>query len=207
MVAPVFFSLLVGFALGIILLPGRAVAPDFQIEIFAQRVDARHADAVQSAGNFVSRRIKFSAGMQRGHDDLRRGNFLAIDHHVVDRNAAPVVDDRDGVVEVNRDFNLGGESGERFVDGIVDDFVHEVMQAEFARRSDVHGGTFAHGLHAAQHFDRVGVVAAVAVAARGRDVRCVDRSHFSVFCFGVCDGSIESLWWPFRSAKMSRFFV
>ena len=64
-----------GIALGIRLLPGRAVAPDFQFEFFAQRVDARDADAVQSAGNFVGGRIKFSAGMQRGHHDLRRGNL------------------------------------------------------------------------------------------------------------------------------------
>ena len=74
-----------GLALGIVLLPGGAVAPDFQLQVFAQRVDAGDAHAVQSAGNLVGGRIKFSAGVQRGHHHLRRGNFLAVDHHVVAR--------------------------------------------------------------------------------------------------------------------------
>ena len=67
--------------------------------------------------------------MQRRHHYLRRGNFIAIDHHVVNRNTAPVVDHRDRIVEMDRDFNLRGESSESFVNGIVDDFVHQVMQA------------------------------------------------------------------------------
>jgi hypothetical protein len=35
------------------------------------------------------------------------------------------------------------------------------MQTEFAGRSDVHGGAFAHGFHAAEDFDRIGVVVSV----------------------------------------------
>ena len=146
---------------------------------------------MQSAGNFVGGRIKFSAGVQRGHHHLRRGNFLAVDHHVVDGNAAPVVDHRDRVVEVNRDFNLGGESGERFVDGIVDHFVHQVMQTKFARRPDVHGGTLAHRFHAAQHLDGIGVV--VAVAAVACAVRRVIGVTFPFFVLVSTMGVLISL--------------
>ncbi len=180
-----------GIALGIILLPGCSVAPDLQLQIFAQRVHAGNADAVQSAGDFVSRRIKFSTRVQRGHHHLRRGNFLAVNHHVVNRNAASVVNDRDRIVEMDGDFNLGGETSKSFVDGIVDHFVNEMMQPEFARRSDVHRRTFANRFHAAQHFDGVGVV--VAVAAVASAVRGSDWSYDPVFCFGVCDGSMISL--------------
>ena len=45
------------------------------------------------------------------------------------RNAATVVNDRYGVVRVYRYFNLRGKAGKRFVDGVVDDFVNEVMKA------------------------------------------------------------------------------
>ena len=83
----------------------------------------------RSAGNFVRRRIELSAGMQLGHHNLRGWNFFAVDVHRVDRNAAAVVDDRDGVVEVDGDFDLVGVSGERFVDGVVDDFIDQVMQS------------------------------------------------------------------------------
>src|SRR5205814_9940293 len=42
------------FALGIIRLPSVAIAPDLQLQIFAESVHARNADAVQPAGNLVS---------------------------------------------------------------------------------------------------------------------------------------------------------
>ncbi len=134
-----FLQLAGGLALGICLLPGGAVAPDLELELIAERVDAGDADAVQSAGNFVGRGIELSAGVQHGHHDLRGGNLLAVNVHVIDRNAAAVVDHGDRVVEVDGDFDFVGEAGERFVDRVVDDFVDEVMQSHLAGRADVHG--------------------------------------------------------------------
>ena len=173
------------FARGISLLPGRTIAPDFQLQLFAKRIHAGHTHAVQSARNFVARRIKFPAGMQLGHHHFRRRYFLAINLHVVHGNAAPVVDHGNGVVDMNRNFNLRREPGQRLVNGVVDNLVHEMMQPHLARRPDIHGRTFAHRLHAAEHFDGVGRVVAVA------SVRGADRSHFSVFCFGFYDGSVD----------------
>ena len=175
-----FLQLAGGLALGIGLLPGKSVAPDFQIELFAERVHAGNADAVQSAGNFVGRRVEFSAGMQLGHHHLRGGNFFAVDVHRVHGNAAAVVDDRDGVVEVNRDFDLVGVTGESFVHRIVDDFIDQMVQSHLAGGTDVHGGTLAHRLHAAQHFDGVSVVVAVA---------SIDGSELPVFWLSFVDGS------------------
>jgi hypothetical protein len=37
---------------------------------------------------------------------------------------------------VNRDFDLVGVSGERFVDRIVHDFVNEMMKSNLTRRAD-----------------------------------------------------------------------
>src|SRR5262249_39707506 len=110
--------------------------------------------------------------VQRGHHDLRGGNFFAVDIHVVDRDAAAVIDNSDGVIEMNRDVDFVSVSGESFVDRIVDDFIDEVMKAEFAGRANVHGGTFAHRLHATENLDRIGGVVGV----------------IAVFIFGVRDG-------------------
>ena len=118
--------------------------------------------------------------MQLGHHDLRGGNFFAVDVHVVDGNAAAVVDHGDGVIEVDGDFDLVGVTGERFVDRVVHDFVHQVVQTHFAGRADVHGGTFAHRFHAAENFDGVGGVVSVAA---------VDGGELSVFCLSFVDGS------------------
>ena len=157
-----FLQLAGGLALGIGLLPGKSVAPDFEIEFFAQRVDAGNADAVQSARNFVGRCIELSAGVQFGQHHLRGRNFFAVDVHRVHGNAAAVVDHGDGVVQMDGDFDLVGVTGERFVDRVVHHFIDQMMQSHLAGGTDVHGGTFAHRLHAAEHFDGVGVVVAVA---------------------------------------------
>ena len=116
---------------------------------------------MQSSRNFVGVAVELAARVQRGHHDLRGGNFFAVDVHVVDGNAASVVDYSDGVVEVDGDFNFVGMAGERFVNRVVDDFINEVMQTQFARRTDVHRGAFAHGFHPAEDFDRVGGVVSV----------------------------------------------
>ena len=71
-----FFQFAGGIALGIGLLPGKSVAPDFEIEFFAQRVHAGNANPVQSAGNFVRRRVELSAGVQLGHAPLARQEFF-----------------------------------------------------------------------------------------------------------------------------------
>ena len=151
---------------------------------------------MQSAGNFVAVGIELAAGVQLGHHDLRGGNLLAFDVHVVHGNAAAVVDDRDRIVDVNRDLDLVGVSGQRFVDRVVDDFVDQVVQSHLAGRADVHRRTQADGFHAFQNFDGIGGVIAVAVGGRS----------FSVSSFRVRDGRIRSLLWPFRSVENSLVF-
>ena len=76
-----------------------------------------------------------------------------------DGDAAPVVDDRDRVVGVDRDGDLGAEAGERLVDGVVDDLVDEVVQAHHAGRADVHARALADRLEAFEDRDVLRVVA------------------------------------------------
>src|SRR5262249_58500031 len=109
------------------------IAPDFEIELVAERVDHAHAHAVQSAGNFVSGGIEFAAGVQLGHHDLRGRHAFAIHFHVVAGNAAAVINDGDGVIDVNGDIDAVGVTSERFVHRVVDNFVDQVMQSQLAR--------------------------------------------------------------------------
>jgi hypothetical protein len=66
---------------------------------------------VQASGNFVGVAVELAAGVQRGHHDLRGGNFFAVDVHVIDGDAASVVDYGDRVVEMDGDFDLVGVAG------------------------------------------------------------------------------------------------
>ena len=63
--------------------------------------------------------------------------------------------------------DLGAEAGERLVDGVVDDLVDEVVQAQHAGRADVHAGALADRLEALEDRDVLRVVAGGAAVIDG----------------------------------------
>ena len=135
------------------------VAPGAKAQPFRERVDYRNAHAVQAAGHLVAVGVELAAGVQLGHDDLgRRALHLII---VLDagRDAAPIVEDRDGVVGMDRDHDLVAIAGERLVHRVVYDLEHHVVQAgAVGRITDVHAGALANRLQAFQDLDRVRAV-------------------------------------------------
>ena len=77
----------------------------------------------------------------------------------VDGNAAAIVGDGAGAIGVERDGDAVGMAGERFVDGVVDDFIDHVMQARtIVGVADIHAGALAHRIEAFEHLDGIGVV-------------------------------------------------
>ena len=134
-----------------------AVAPDGELEPAGERIDHRDADAVQAAGNLVGVLVEFSAGMQLRHDDFGGGHaFTLVD---VGRNAAAVVAHGAGTVRIEGDHDFLGKTGERFVDGVVDDLVDHVMEARAVIGvADIHARPLAHGVEALEHLDRFSVV-------------------------------------------------
>ena len=125
LVVPVISRSRLRLAALVLLLEHLAVAPDLEVELLRQRVDDRHADAVQTARHLVAVVVEFAAGVQHGHHDFGRRAPARV---LIGRDAAAVVDDRDRAVDVDRDVDLIAEAGERFVDRVVDDFVNEMVQ-------------------------------------------------------------------------------
>src|SRR5262249_15814106 len=66
-----------------------AVAANLELEPIGQRVDGRHADAVQTARDLVARAAELAAGVQHGHHELRGGT--SFDRMNAGGNATPVV--------------------------------------------------------------------------------------------------------------------
>jgi hypothetical protein len=124
--------------LRVVLRPGKAVAPYLDVELLAQRVDAAHADAMQTARHLVVRGIELAARMQHRQHDLHPRHRLAVHRLVVDRDTAPVVGHGDGVVHVDRHIDPGRMPCQRLIDGIIDHLVDQMMQTLLARRADVH---------------------------------------------------------------------
>ena len=89
-----------GVTLAVVLLPGSAVAPDLHIELFAERIDAADAHAVQTAGHLVAAGVELAARVQLGQHHLHRGHLLAVAQVLhVHGNAAAVVDNGDRVID------------------------------------------------------------------------------------------------------------
>ena len=72
---------------------------------------------------------------------------------LVDGDASTVVDDLDAAIFLNRDLDVVGVAGQGLVDGVVDDLVHQVVQAAFAGGSDVHARALADGFQALEDGD------------------------------------------------------
>ena len=71
------------------------------MECLRKSVHAAHANAVQTARDFVGVRIELTTGVQFGHDNLGcRDAFILVHIH---RNAATVIDHGDRIIAMKGD--------------------------------------------------------------------------------------------------------
>jgi len=116
-----------------------AVALNFDLQPFGQRVDDGHAHPVQAAGDLVPPAAELAAGVQgrQHHLDCRLADF----RYRVNRNPGAVVGHRGAAVRVQDDVNLVAPAGQRFIDRVVDHLVQQVVQPVGSGAADVHRGT------------------------------------------------------------------
>ena len=140
-----------------------AVAPDFDLEFLAERVDYRGADAMQAARDLVHAAIELAARVQHGMHDFERRALFGRMH--IDRDAAAVVLDRDLVVAQDDDVDLVAVTSQRLVDRVVDDLVDQVMQSALGGVADIHSGALAYRLETLENPDRLGAVTVLRLLA------------------------------------------
>ena len=126
-----------------------ALSAHFDVDAGRQRVHHGDAHAVQAAGDRVAAATELAAGMQLGHHGFHAGNAFA--RHFVDRNASAVIHHAHAAVRQNRHFDVRSVACQRLIDGVVDDLVHQVVQASGAGGADVHARADSHRLKAFQH--------------------------------------------------------
>ncbi|MNP93800.1 hypothetical protein D3C85_63270 [compost metagenome] len=158
-----------------------AFAAHDEAQLHAQRVHAGDAHAVQAARDLVAVLVELAAGVQFGERDFsgRALGLVLVVHLHARGNAAAVVGDGDRVVGVDRDDDVVAMARERFVDGVVHHFEHEVVQARAVGGvADVHARALAHGFQTFEDRDRTFAVAGVGGDAFGRhdlDFGGIDR--------------------------------
>ena len=146
--------------------PFRVVAPDAQFERFRQRVDDRNTHAVQAARHLIGILVELTAGMELGHDDLGRRDLLFLMD--IDRDAAAVVGNGNGIVGVERDGHQVCIPAQSLVDRVIDDLIDHMVQARpVVGIADIHSRPLAHGVEATQNLDGIGVIFAVFRALAG----------------------------------------
>ena len=140
--------------------PDLAASPDLEIQPLGQGINDGNTDTMKSTGNLVGVVIEFAAGMKFRQDDF--GGSLPLLRHDLRGNAATVVGDGDRPVDVDADMNFGAVPRERFVDGVVDNFVDQVVKSIDARRADVHRRALTNSLKSFKNLDLIGTIAGFA---------------------------------------------
>ena len=106
--------------------------------------------------------VELTAGVEHRHDHFSRTHATLVH---ADRHAAPVVLDRDGSVEVNRNVDVRAVAGKVLVYRVVDRLPDEVVESRaVVHVPDVHTGALANGLEPLEHGD---VARAVLGSGRG----------------------------------------
>ena len=111
-------------------------APNLQIKPPAQSIHDGDTYPVQPAGDLIGIVVELTPGVQGGHHDLG-GGFLGL-LVKIGRDSPSVVYDRDAVVDMDGNFDTSAKSVQRLVDGVVHNFVQQVMQPIRRPGSDVH---------------------------------------------------------------------
>jgi hypothetical protein len=155
---------------------------------------------VQAAGNLIGALAEFSAGVEIRQDEFERGNL--VNRMEVDRDAATVVLHRARTVEVDADRDLRCKSGKRFVDGVVNDLEHAVVQTALVRVADIHVGAFSHALEALEFLDLGSVVSRSAGLEFFVVVRVGSVGHEKAVYRGKMEGKISR-----GTAKVARVIL
>src|SRR5699024_4065775 len=129
-------------ALGELDLVALAVPVHLDDHALGAGVDDRDADAVEAAGHLVAAAAELAAAAERGEGDLDAGHLEPGVH--VGRDATAVVGHATAAVRQQGDVDAVAVAGHGFVDGVVPDLPHQVVEARDPRAADVHAGALAH---------------------------------------------------------------
>src|SRR5690606_35669642 len=122
--------------------PSVALAAHDGVDLLGQCVHYGDAHAVQAAGDLVAASAELAAGVQDGHDNLY--GWLALGWVDIHWDAAAIVLATHAAVGLQGDIDGVAVPSQRLIDGVVDNFVDQVVQAAGAGGTDVHARTLAY---------------------------------------------------------------
>ena len=137
-----------------------AFAIDGQPQVRAERVDHRYAHTMQATRHLVGVVVELAARVQHGHHHFGSGTTFLRMH--VDRDAAAVVAHAHRAIVMDGDDYMIAITGQSFVDRIVDDFEHHVVETgAVVGITDVHARALAYRFEALEYLDVARIVGRV----------------------------------------------
>ena len=118
-------------------------------EPFTHCVDDRCTHAVQTAGDLVAPAAELAACVQHGENDLKcalAGLLLNING-----DAAAVIGDGNDVARLYDYLDTVAVACKRLIDGVIDNFIHKVVQTRRRGRADVHARALSDCLQTLEH--------------------------------------------------------
>jgi hypothetical protein len=121
-----------------------AFAVDRDLDPLRQGVRHRGADAVKTSARLIDLAIEFAARMEGGVNQLDGRNMgLRMD---IDRDAPAFIFDLNRAVFLDGYGDFVPVAVHGFIDGVIDDFPHQMMEARQIGASNVHARAFPHAL-------------------------------------------------------------
>ena len=151
-----------------LLCPGEAFTLDLDRHLRTEGIHDGDTDTVQTPGDPVSPAAELAAGIQGGEHDLDSRSAILRAGDRFHRDPAAVIDDGNRTVFVDGDHDPVGVTGHRFIDGVVDYLVHQVVQTPGAGGPDIHPRAEPDVLDALQDLDVAGVISLLLLRFRGR---------------------------------------
>ena len=126
---------------GIFLFMDLTIAVNLYHQPFRQSIYNGRTNAVQTAGNLISAAAEFTTGMKDGKYHLQgRHAFLLID---IDRDTTAIIHNGNGVIGMDFYSDFVAEASQSFVNGVIYDFINQMMQTSGTGGADIHTGTLA----------------------------------------------------------------
>ena len=111
---------------------------------------------MQTTGNLVATTAEFTACMQNGEN---YGNCRDAQLRLnADRNASAIIGNANNIVRQDLDGDFCTAARQDFVDGVVDDFINQMMQTIDTGGTDIHTRTFSYCVQTFQYLNLGSVI-------------------------------------------------
>ena len=128
-----------------------ALFVDLNLQPLRQGIDHRGAHAMETAGNLIASAAELAAGVEHGEDHFQGAlSGLLLNIH---RDAAAVIGDGNHVPFFDADLNVGAEASQGLVDGVIHNFINQVVQAGGRGGADIHARPLAHRFQTFQNLN------------------------------------------------------